>query len=89
MRTTIDIPDPLFRRMKAKAAMEGTSLKALVAGYIEYCLDRRTDLSPTTKPDRSPPPLIRAATGTPLSVLSNTEIYDILEQEDIEQAGRD
>jgi hypothetical protein len=35
MRTSIDFPDPMFRYLKARAAMEGTSLRDLVLGLIE------------------------------------------------------
>jgi hypothetical protein len=35
MRTTIDLPDALFRRIKALAAMEGSSLKALIVRALE------------------------------------------------------
>jgi len=35
MRTTIEIPDELFRRAKATAAMRGTSLKELVIQALE------------------------------------------------------
>jgi hypothetical protein len=30
MRTTIDIPDPLFRELKIRAASEGTTLREMV-----------------------------------------------------------
>ena len=35
MRTTLDLPDELFRQVKAKAALEGTKLKQLLARYVE------------------------------------------------------
>ena len=35
MRTTIDIPDALGRRVKIRAAQEGRSLKALVTQALE------------------------------------------------------
>lgn len=35
MKTTIDLPDPLFRRAKATAATRGISLKTLVTNAIE------------------------------------------------------
>lgn len=35
MRTTIDLPDPLFRELKAVAARRGTSLKAVVRAAVE------------------------------------------------------
>ncbi len=34
MRITLDLPDDLFRQVKAKAALEGASLKALLTRYI-------------------------------------------------------
>lgn len=35
MRTSLDFPDPMFRHLKARAAMEGTSLRDLVLQLIE------------------------------------------------------
>jgi hypothetical protein len=35
MRTSIDFPDPIFRHLKTRAAMEGTSLRDLVLALIE------------------------------------------------------
>ena len=35
MRTTLDLPDELFRQVKAKAAMEGAKLKDLLTKYVQ------------------------------------------------------
>ena len=35
MRTTIDLPDPLFRELKAVAARRGTSLKNVIRTAVE------------------------------------------------------
>jgi hypothetical protein len=35
MRTTIELPDPLFRELKAVAARRGTSLKDVIRGAVE------------------------------------------------------
>ena len=35
MRTTLDLPDDLFRRVKAKAALEGATLKEVLTRYIQ------------------------------------------------------
>ena len=35
MRTTLDLPDEVFRQVKAKAALEGASLKDLLTRYIQ------------------------------------------------------
>lgn len=39
MKTTIDLPDPLFRKVKATAAAEGISLKTFIAGAVEQRLN--------------------------------------------------
>ncbi len=56
MRTTIDIPDELFRRCKAAAALEGGSLKVFVREALETYLSRRG-------PRRSGPSGWKAAFG--------------------------
>jgi hypothetical protein len=38
MRTTIDIPDALYRRIKARAATEGKPAKALILQAVEAVL---------------------------------------------------
>jgi len=38
MRTTIDVPDPLFKRAKARAALRGIKLRALFAEALETYL---------------------------------------------------
>lgn len=39
MRTTIDIPDALYRRLKARAAAEGQPAKALILKAVEQVLE--------------------------------------------------
>ncbi len=36
MRTTIDIPDALFRRAKAIAAARGVTLKQIIVNAVEH-----------------------------------------------------
>lgn len=35
MRTTIDIPDPVYRELRSQAASEGTSVKDLILRSVE------------------------------------------------------
>ncbi len=35
MRTTVDIPDPMYRELKGKAASEGRSVKELILRSVE------------------------------------------------------
>jgi predicted DNA binding CopG/RHH family protein len=39
MKTTIDLPDPLFRRVKATAAVNGLSLKSFITQAVEQSLN--------------------------------------------------
>ena len=42
MKTTLEIPDPIFRRAKAKAAERGQALKAFVTEALQEKLSGRT-----------------------------------------------
>ena len=55
MRTTIDLPDPLLRQLKSRAALEGTTLKALVLALVEQGL--AAPLA-TARAARAEPPLV-------------------------------
>jgi|LakMenEpi03Aug12_release.lakeMendotaPanAssembly.Ray.scaffolds.fasta_scaffold39696_7 hypothetical protein len=38
MKTTIDLPDPIFRRAKATAAVRGITLKTFISNAVEQSL---------------------------------------------------
>ena len=40
MRTTIDIPDELFRAIKAKAALEGRTMKAMMLEGLQLVVQK-------------------------------------------------
>jgi len=40
MRTTLDLPDPLMRELKARAAMEGVKLKDYFAAMVRDALQK-------------------------------------------------
>jgi len=58
VRTTLDLPDDLFRRVKAKAALEGATLKETLARYIESGLRQPPALGHQSS-GRSQLPVIR------------------------------
>jgi len=39
MRTTVDIPDAVYRRLKSRAAREGTSVRKLIVRGIEVIIE--------------------------------------------------
>ena len=53
MKTSLDLPDPLFRQLKAQAALQGSSLKNLVVSFVERGLRDLQQASPATPVDRS------------------------------------
>jgi hypothetical protein len=72
VRTTIDIPDPLYKELKGKAAREGRTVKDLVLRAV------RIQLQPTTgtnKVRRSP--VIKSKRPGTL-VLDNDKIFEIV-----------
>ena len=50
MKTTIEIPDPLFRRAKSTAAERGQSLKELVTEALQETLAGRTGKGSSAEP---------------------------------------
>jgi len=83
MRTTIDLPDELFRQAKAKAALDGLRLKDLITRFVEQGLKQGAlPSTASARRRRSELPVTRAATGRTLPDLTNAEIYRILEEEE-------
>jgi hypothetical protein len=58
MRTTVDIPDPLYREMKICAASEGTTIKEIVLEGVAVRL--RAGRSPAKQDSRPRFPVIRS-----------------------------
>ena len=81
MRTTLDLPDPLFRELKARAAQQGVKMKQLLAVFIENGL-RGGKLAVGHSTARSPLPIARRATGNAIRALNNAQIAQIFDSED-------
>ena len=73
MRTTIDLPDDLFRQAKSKAALRGETLKEFVQSAVEKEIS--TELPPYSF--RVKLPLIKSKKPKSLS-LTNAEIENLL-----------
>jgi len=72
MRTTVDIPDPLYLALKKKASHEGHSIKELVLRGVK--LELRTK---PARPRRRRPPVIESDKPGSLE-LTNAKIYEII-----------
>lgn len=73
MRTTLDIPDGLYRELKARAAHQGTSVKELVLHGINTVMKGES----AAKRGRLKLPIIHSKKPGRLK-LTNSEIDEIL-----------
>lgn len=81
MRTTIDIPDPIFRRIKATVAMRGETLKSFLLRAAQSELEN----APRTPRKRAKLPIVRSKEKT--YQLSPERLAMVLEEEDRELAA--
>lgn len=81
MRTTIDLPDHLFRQAKAKAALDGLRLKELITRFVEQGLQDGSATGARLR-RRSEMPVARPATGRPLPALTNADIQRLVDEEE-------
>jgi len=77
MRTTLELPDPLFARLKARAASERLTLKQLLHSYVEQGLSAAPERAGLTRSAATLPRLDR-----PVAIehhqLSNAALYELL-----------
>lgn len=73
VRTTVDIPDPVYRRLKATAALRGATVKEIIVGLIE----KELRIAPSPRKGRIRLPLIESHRPGSLR-LTNAEINEIL-----------
>jgi hypothetical protein len=73
VRTTVDIPDSLYRRLKTKAAGEGRTVKELILCGVETELKRKAP----RRHRRVSLPLVPAK-GAGTVYLDNEKIFEII-----------
>ncbi len=92
MRTTLDLPDPLFKEVKTRAVQQGLKLKELLAIYIEAGLRSPSVPKNTAAHLEKLHPLpvgIPRVPDAPLHpAMTNAELYAILEAEDFSEYTR-
>jgi hypothetical protein len=80
MRTTIDLPDDLYRALKARAGLNGLKLRQLIQRLIEQGL--RSTGGELAARRYGPPPVIIPPRGVPIPAVSRTEVTRMEEEED-------
>jgi hypothetical protein len=73
MRTTVDIPDATYRRLKARAATEGRSAKALILEGVEKVLESKAPRGGR----RVVLPIVKSRKPGTMR-LDNARIYDVI-----------
>jgi hypothetical protein len=87
MRTSLEIPDPLFKEAKRLALETDTTLKSLVAEGLELVLKEKKRKAATVKPDSRRLPTVRPK-GTGTYSLTSEDISRILLEEETSHYGR-
>jgi hypothetical protein len=81
MRTTIDLPDGLYRQLKARAALEGRPVKDLLHALLQRALRDEVPGAPVPqRPRRSAPPTLSTGQALPLRDPSNAALFDLLDE---------
>ena len=73
VRTTVDIPTPLYKQLRQKAAKEGSTIKQLVVQGVEEVLNPK----PTPPKRRLTAPIIHSKRPGSLHI-TNDQIYEII-----------
>jgi hypothetical protein len=73
MRTTVDIPDPVYRRLKTRAAREGSSAKELILRGVEQVLKESRRRSRR----RVSLPIVRSKRPGKVRI-DNAKIYEVI-----------
>ena len=87
MRTSLDLPDSLFKHLKARAALEGRTLRDLVIELVERGLNARQVVDPQQR-FMSRPLVGTASLALSADKFSNADLYDVINQDDDERAHK-
>jgi hypothetical protein len=87
MKTTLEIPDSLFKQIKAQAAIDGQKLKDVVATALSaYLRNPRRPRKHRARP--CPFPVVRGKTGPLMKEMNNETVSRLQEMDDLEYYRR-
>lgn len=86
MRTTLDLPDPLFKHLKTRAALEGRTLRELVIELVQKGLTARDTVNMQQRFQSRP--VVGASATIPPSAeaLTNAKLFELINRDDDERA---
>jgi hypothetical protein len=73
MRTTVDIPDPIYKRLRSRAVSEGSTAKELILRGVQQILKDKKKKSRR----RVKLPIVRSKRPGELHI-DNAKIYDLI-----------
>ena len=79
MRTTIDLPDPMYRQIKSRAALEGRPVKDLLQELLRRGLAAEPAAALAVPAARSKPPTVSAGRPLPPQACSNAALFELLD----------
>lgn len=80
MRTSLDIPDPLFRHLKARAALEGSTLRDLVLSLLQRGLSSPAQVTATASAAELPSVRLGAPMALVADQLSNAALSELMHE---------
>ena len=78
MRTTLELPDPLFARLKARAASERVTLKQLLHMYVEQGLSTSPERAGLTR-SAATLPRLDGTLAIEAQQFSNAALFELLD----------
>jgi hypothetical protein len=81
-RTTFDLPDHLYRSLKARAALNGVTMRDLVRRFIEQGLRQPLGAIQARPEHREPPPVIIPPRSVPIPAIPRARLRRLEEEED-------
>ena len=78
MRTTLELPDPLFARLKARASSQRVTLKQLLHTYVEQGLNAAQSAG-TLPRSAGTLPQLKGALAKKAGMLSNAALFEVLD----------
>ena len=79
MRTTLELPDPLFARLKARAAMKQVSLKQLLHDYVQEGFDAPDPSAAQVRRSACDLPALQAPLQQQKVTFSNAGLFELFE----------
>ena len=88
MRTSLDFPDPLFKHLKTRAALEGRTLRDLVLELVERGLNARETSDPQKRLQSRPLIVSEVPLSLPVGQMSNADLDELVQEEENERVRR-